>query len=66
MKELTLNVNIQKQDKGAWVLRATPQDMDVEPLATYCIGQSKSEVLGRFYTLMSNKNIKYWFLLENN
>ena len=41
MKELTLNVNIQKQGKGVWILRATPQDMDIEPLATYCIGSHR-------------------------
>lgn len=70
MKQLTLNLTIQRVTKYGyltdnWELLCYPATSKVENLGAWCGGKSKSQVFHKFIKAISDKDIRYWSMLED-
>jgi hypothetical protein len=64
MKQIELELTITNTDDNKWEIFAKPKNFEGNKLVSWYKGDSKEQVLKKFYEGMSEPYIRYWFMLE--
>jgi hypothetical protein len=64
MKQIELELTIINTDDNKWEIFARPKNFEDTRLVSWYKGDSKEQVLKRFYERMSEPYARYWFMLE--
>lgn len=64
MKQLELELTIINTNDNKWEIFARPKNFEDIGLVSWFKGNTKEQVLKRFYEGMSEPYVRYWFMLE--
>ena len=64
MKQLELELTIINTNDNKWEIFAKPKNFEGDRLVSWYEGETREQVLKRFYKGMSDPYIRYWFMLE--
>ena len=64
MKQLELELTIINTNDNKWEIFARPKKLKDDKLISWFKGNTKEQVLKRFYEGMSEPYVRYWFMLE--
>ena len=64
MKQLELKITISQAEDDLWEMTVVPIDTDNEMLMSYYRGTTRQEVIKNFCKSLADKNLRYWFILD--
>ena len=64
MKQLELKITISQTEDDLWEMTVVPIDTGNEMLMSYYRGTARQEVIKNFCKSFTDKNLRYWFMLD--
>ena len=64
MKQLELELTIINTNDNKWEIFAKPKNFEGDRLVSWYEGETREQVLKRFYKGISEPYARYWFMLE--
>ena len=64
MKQLELKITIVQTEDDLWEMTVIPINTDNEMLTSYYRGSTRQEVVTHFCNSFADKNLRYWFILD--
>lgn len=64
MKQLELELTIINTDDNKWEIFVKPKKPKDDKLISWFKGNTKEQVLKKFYEGMSEPYVRYWFIME--
>ena len=64
MKQIELELTIINTNDNKWEIFAKPKNFEGDRLVSWYEGETREQVLKRFYEGMSEPYARYWFMLE--